>query len=197
MSGTDRSEVYHGRCLCDSAEVIVYFCTPDHPYPTSSKWFEHEIKCTSCNATYDLIEQGQGYVFVRRSDLAAHEDISKRYSASCETLMATEPVKSLLKDLVAVIDREPSMAAKHRFLVRNHLVLESYSTFTRKWRGAGDWVEKNVSAGNLDRIMTVLHKQDPGISKDLSRLSELNDLRRAPVPIVGEPLFDPTRYIVA
>lgn len=85
--GTDRVEAYHDQCLCGSGEVIINFCTPDHPWPTSSKWFETSVSCSDCLDKYALIEQDNKYVFVDKNHLKIRDDYGAEYSQRSDDIL--------------------------------------------------------------------------------------------------------------
>lgn len=192
--GTDRIEAYRGPCLCGSGEVVINFCTPDHPWPTQSKWFETSVTCNSCRSEYDLVEQGNSFVFVDKADVENRKALWAEYSTRSDDLFSWPETKKLLKKLEALLDRQPSMAACHRLLSAHNFAYESYSTFRKKWNGASDWMRNNVRTGNLERILELLGKKEPKISKELAKLEALWEKHNAPLPIVGDPLLDTSSY---
>jgi hypothetical protein len=192
--GTDRIEAYGGVCVCGTGEVKINFCTPDHPWPTKSKWFETSVTCDSCRAEYDLVEQNNQFVFVRKSDVRKQQALWSEYSRRSDNILKAVETRKLLNDLEALLDRQPSMAACHRLLRAHNLEYESYATFRKRWNGGGDWVSRYVRASNLDKVLELLGKKDPTISNELSGLDALWEQHKAPLPVVGNPLLNTSPY---
>ena len=192
--GTDRIEAYRGPCVCGTGEVKINFCTPDHPWPTQSKWFETSLTCGSCRVEYDLVEQNKQFVFVRKSDVKEQQALWSEYSRRSDDLLKAAGTRKLLDDLEALLDRQPSMAACHRLLREHNLVYESYATFRKRWSGGGDWVRSHVRTSNLDKVLELLGQKDPTISNELSELETLWMQYKAPLPIVGKPLLNTSPY---
>lgn len=192
--GTDRIEAYRGPCICGTGEVVINYCTPDHPWPTQSKWFETSVTCDSCSTEYDLVEQNNQFVFVSKSDVKRQKGLWAEYSRRSDDLMKSVETRRLLEDLEGLLDAQPSMAACHRLLRAHNLVYESYGTFRKRWNRGAEWVRRNVRASNLDKVLDLLGKMDPTISRELSELEALWNQYKAPLPVVGEPLLNTSPY---
>jgi len=192
--GTDRNEAYRGPCACGTGEVTINFCTPDHPWPTKSKWFETSVTCGSCRTEYDLVEQNNQFVFVRKSDVKQQQALWSEYSRRSDDLLKAAETRKLLNDLETLLDRQPSMAACHRLLRAHNLLYESYATFRKRWNGGGDWVRSHVHASDLDKVLDLLGKKHPTISNQLSELEALWQQHKAPLSIVGKPLLNTSPY---
>lgn len=192
--GNDWLEAYRGPCACGAGEVTISFCTTDHPWLTKSKGSKTSITCGSCRAKYDLIEQNNQFVFVRKSDVKQQQTLWSEYWRRSEDLLNAAETRELLNGLRTFLDTQPSVAACHRLLHEHDLVYESYGTFRKRWTGGGDWVRSHVHASDLEEVLELLGKKDPTISNQLSELEALWQQHKAPLVIVGKPLLTTSPY---
>lgn len=192
--GTDRIEAYRGKFVCGGGEVVINFCTPDHPWPTQSKWFETSVSCRDCLDNYSLIEQGKHFVFVKKSDLKVRDEYWSEYLRRGEELLAWPEVIEILEELEGVLENQSSMAACHRLLSAHRLEYYSVGTFRKKWSGASDWIRNNVRVSNLENVMNLIGKREKKVEDELKVLEALYEKYKEPLPIVGEPLLDASRY---
>ena len=187
-------EPYRGPCACGAGEVTISFCTPEHSWLRKSKGFKTSITCGSCRAKYDLIEQNNQFVFVRKSDVKQQQALWSEYWQRSEGLLKAAGTRKLLNDLGTFLDRQPSVATCHRLLRVHDLVYESCATFRKRWTGGGDWVGSHIHASDLREVLELLGKKDPTISNQLSELETLLQQHKAPLAIVGKPLLATSPY---
>ena len=192
--GTDRSQAYRGPCPCGSGEVNIQFCTPDHPWPTKSKWFESRIICEKCAETYSLEEQGQYYGLVEKREVLERGKRYEAYKTAQDNLMASQQAQEVISKFTVLLDSQRSMAACHRLLSAYRLIYESYGTFTKHWKGAAAWVSSNIRADHLETLSAVVGVQDEYISATVSDLKRLGEEYQRPLPFHGGPLFDTSLY---
>lgn len=192
--GTDRSEIYSGPCLCGKGEIIINFCTPDHPWPTQSNWFETDISCKSCSKEFVLIEQGQHFVAVKRSDYDRCQQYMEEYHKESKELMKSQEVIALASDLRELLESQKSIAACHRLLRSHGLDYYSIGTFRKHWLGAAEWVRHNITTSNLKNVMKALNASNSVISNKLEMIEELYKKHKEPLPVVGQPLINVSRY---
>ena len=192
--GIDRSQVYQGTCPCGAGEVNIEFCTPDHPWPTKSTWFDSMITCTECTKTYAVEEQDQHCGLVYKRDIIERKQWRESYEAAQNSLMTSSQTKEVLARLTALLDTQKSMAACHRFLSENQLVDKTYGTFIKQWKGASAWVKSNIRANDLEQVLAAVGAQDEYISKAVLELQRLWTEYRKPLPFHGEPFFNTSRY---
>ena len=187
--GNDRIEPYRGPCACGAGEVTIDFGTPDHPWLAKLKGFKTSITCGSCRSKYDLIEQNNQFVFVRKSDVKQQQALWSEYWQRSEGLLKTVEIRELLSDLGAFLDNQPSVAACHHLLHEHDLVYESSATFRKRWTGGDDWVRSHIHASDLREVLELLGKKDPRISDQLSDLEALLQQHKVPLATVGKPLL--------
>lgn len=192
--GTDSSDVYHGPCPCGMGEVNITFCTPDHPWPTQSKWFETSISCEACSKKYLLVEQGKHFVFAHTLDQSRREEYWHEYSRRADAMLTWPESVALLHELADVLENQKSVAACHRLLSAHQLDYYSISTFRKKWSGGSDWIKNNIRASNLKNVMKLLGRNLKKIEDETKALEGLYEKYKKPLPIVGEPLVDVSRY---
>ena len=192
--GTDRSQAYRGPCPCGKGEVEVVFCTPDHPWPTKSKWFESKVNCEKCAETYSLEEQGQYYGLVERREVLGRGKRYVAYKTAQDNLMASQQAQEVIREFTALLDSQRSMAACHRLLSAHRLIHESYGVFTKHWKGATAWVMSNIRADHLETLSAAVGMQDEYISTAMSELKKLRVEYQRPLPFHGGWLFDTSLY---
>ena len=182
-------EPYRGPCACGAGEVTIDFCTTDHPWLTKSRGFKTSITCGSCRSKYDLIEQNNQFVFVRKSDVKQQQVLWSEYWQRSEDLLNAAETRELLNELGTFLDRQPSAAACHRLLHEHDLAYESCATFRKRWTGGDDWVRSHIHASDLREVLELLGKKDLTISHRLSELETLFQQHKAPLATVGKPLL--------
>ncbi|MBW2098678.1 MAG: hypothetical protein JRG77_07730 [Deltaproteobacteria bacterium] len=192
--GTDRLEIYRGKCPCGAGDVSIVFCTPDHPWPTQSKWFETSISCGSCSKKYSLVEQNKAFVLIEKEEEHAREELWREYLHRSKALLSSPEVGELLQELEGLLEYQPSMAACHRILSAHGLDYYSIGTFRKKWSGASDWIKNNIGVHNLENVMKLLGKGSVVIERELRSLEELYENYKKPFPIIGTPLVDVSNY---
>ena len=192
--GTDRVQAYRGKCPCGSGVIDIQFCTPDHPWPTNSKWFEPKIDCAKCTKLYSLEEQGQYYGLVEKQEVLERERRYETYKNAQENLMSSKQAQEVIRKFIDLLDEQRSMAACHRILTGNGLIYESYSTFTKHWKGAASWVLQNLSADNLEKVLSALEIKNDYITEAVSELKRLWEGYKRPLPFHGDPLFNTSSY---
>lgn len=194
--GTDRSLAYRGHCPCGLGEIEVEFCTPDHPWPTESKWFEKKITCEKCEAKYAFEEQSNRYGLVDKREIREREKRREAYKSAQTDLLGSPQAKNVVSKFIILLDGQPSMAACHRLLSSHHLVRESYGTFIKRWNGAESWVKSviDIHAEHLFVLSEIVGVRDEYISVAVSELKRLWDEFQRPLPFHGDPLFNTSSY---
>jgi hypothetical protein len=192
--GTDREEVYRDRCLCGGGEVVIVFCSPDHPWPTKSKWFETAISCANCGSTFDLIEQNNSFSFVEKSEVAKREALWKEHQHRSDNLLKLPETMEVLEEFKKLLETQPSVAARYRILAKHRLVHGTYGTFRKRWIDAEDWIKTHVRARSLTGVLEILGKSRPKIATEVEELKGLYERYSAPLPTVGKPLLDTSPY---
>ena len=193
--GTDRVQAYKGKCPCGSGVINIQFCTPDHPWPTNSKWFESKIDCEKCTKRYSLEEQGQYYGLVERNEVVERERRYETYKNAQDDLMSSKHVQEIIGKFIDLLDEQRSMAACHRILSGNGLIYESYSTFIKHWNGADSWVSQSLRAENLEKVLSAIGIKNDYVTKAVSELKRLWEEYKRPLPFHGDPLFNTSNYI--
>lgn len=194
--GTDRSQAYHGLCPCGSGEIEIDFCTPDHPWPTKSNWFEPRMSCQACAAKYQFEEQNGQYGLVERREIKGREKRYEAYKSARAELLASPEASEIISRFVQLLDAQPSMAAAHRLLASKKLVYDSYGTFIKRWRGAESWVKDHIGlqAESLLKFAELSGIENELISKAVSELKKLWLEYERPLPFHGGAILDKARY---
>jgi hypothetical protein len=192
--GIDRSQVYQGPCPCGAGEVSIEFCTPDHPWPTKSTWFDPTIICTKCAQTYAIAEQDQHYGLVYKREIIERTQRRESYETAQNNLMASPQVKEVINRLIELLDRQQSIAACHRLLAAHQLVSDTYGTFTKRWKGASAWVQSHIRTYHLERLIAAVGAQDEYISTAMLELNRLRAECEQSLQFHGPLLLDTSRY---
>lgn len=194
--GTDRCLAYRGPCPCGFGVIEVEFCTPDHPWPTESKWFEKKITCKKCEAKYAFEKQDNHYGLVDKREIREREKRYEAYKSAQTGLLGSPQAKDVVSKFIILLDDQPSMAACHRLLSSHQLVRESYGTFIKRWKGAEAWVKSviDIHAELLVVLSEIVGVKDEYILDAVSELKRLWDEFKRPLPFHGDPLFDTSFY---
>ena len=194
--GTDRSQVYEGPCPCGLGQIAIDSCTPDHPWPTKSHWFESKISCKACASKYAFEEQDNQYGLVDKQEIKAREKRYQAYKNFRADFLASHEVNEIINRLIILLDSQPSMAAAHRLLGSQKLVYETYSTFTKKWRGAEIWVNEHIALWpeSVLKFSEIVGVKNEFILKSVSELKHLWAEYQRPLPFHGKALFDRRLY---
>lgn len=193
--GTDRIQVYIGKCPCGSGVIEIDFCTPDHSYLSNSKWFQARMDCAKCNSIYSLEERGKYYGLIEKQEILKRKERYEKYKKAENNFIASKQAKKILQKLIELLDNQRSMAACHRILSGSNLICESYSTFRKHWESADSWLLKKISAEDLEKVLTVLEIKDDYISEGVSQLKKLWQEYKQPLPFYGKPLINTSKHI--
>lgn len=189
--GTDRSKVYEGPCQCGKGTFEVDFCQPDHGWPTSNPyWYETRIRCSDCVKEFELNRQSNRIVVVEKKEIEARKVSAQKGHKIGSDLMKSEKVKKMLDSFEAVLESQKSMAATHRLLTSAGLEHSSLPTFRKNWRGAKSWIKSYVFASSLDKVLKLLNLHDQEILDVVSKIEQLWEESRTPLPHVGEAIYD-------
>lgn len=195
--GTDRSQIYSSSCPCGCGEITINFCTPDHGWPTRSNWIEKDIGCPKCSEEFEIVVQRQHYVLVKKLDSEVLQEkagkLNEQICVIYQELKVLPETGELVQKFREVLEEQPSLAARHRFLTSSGLEHSSIATFRKRWTGATEWIQENITLLNLDTVMNALDVRDEKIVEKLRAAEDLKKQRQAilcsPLPIVGEPLL--------
>ena len=188
--GTERDKVYEGPCLCGNGTFTVDYCNPDHGWPTSTPfWHEYSINCKDCLKKYELIEQGHFIVIVEKLQIAKQQGLTNQWHEHHKALMASPNVKKILASFSCLLNSLGSIAAIFRFLSVARLEDQSLGTFRKKWTGAENWVNRNVSPHDLATVQTLLNLHDEYVNSEVEKLNDLWEATKEQLQYVGEPIY--------
>ena len=175
--GTDRFQVYKGPCECGNGEYLANHCTPDHPYPTNSQWWECEITCPRCAQIYKLEVRGRQLTEILISDVQEREGLQEQWYQAEKGVM--ERSQHYLNKFAATLREQSSVAAIYRYLKATGifpLLLTTEQTFRRHWQGAGNaerWVNLNVRVEQIPSIIRFLGHEDRAIEAEVQAVENL------------------------
>ncbi len=188
--GTDRMPVYRGPCDCGGGEYQVDFCTPDHPYPTQSRWLGYEITCDLCRGKYSLEVRGNGLVQILKSDIEERERRQSRWHDTYKKAM--KEAQPYLEQFASRLREEPSIAAIYRLLHKTGLfpLLPTEQTFRRHWHSAGSaetWVKVRLrNIEKLPALLKFLGEQNEHLEEEVKAAEELYKTLKTLTPPPGQ-----------
>lgn len=182
--GTDRFQEYAGPCYCGSGQYVVYFCTPDHPYPTQSRWWECNIECSTCSDTYTLEVRGNQVVQIRKADVQEADHRMREWAKAQDA--AFTATKGYITEFANRLREEPSVAAIYRRVISSGLfALPTEQTFRRHWREAGSperWIRLNLRLAKIPAFLRFLGREDQALE---AQVADVEKMRAALTPPPG------------
>jgi hypothetical protein len=188
--GTDRSRIYSGSCECGIGTEEIEFCTPDHGWPVSvPHWYETTVACPKCVEEYKVQKLGKGFYRVSIAELQTKEDQEKKAIETARTIKKKAQEKGVTQELIALLSKQPSVAAIYRMLSQAGLEHHALGTFRKHWSGAESWVNQSCGSHNIIQIMSLLGIEDHELT-DLNAQVEflLAEARKDPVTM-GDPVY--------
>jgi hypothetical protein len=137
-----------GPCLCGNGQITLH--VEDENYPPFRTNCHVKIGCEKCETEYHIWTLDCGHLsFSRRSDhKAAAEACTIRNAA-----WHNEPdVVRTSKELRILLDREKSLAARHRKLLELNLYPYNVRTFRQEWRANPDRTVERIIYANGSRL---------------------------------------------
>ena len=188
--GTDRSQEYIGPCSCGAGTYEIDHCTPDHGWPVANpEWYESRINCELCSRKYAIHRFGTSFFLVTQSELRVLEKKTEEVYAAADGLKSAAAAKGVLDTLIALLDDQSSLAAKHRLLTGADLEYSSLATFRKRWTDSQRWVNNHVSGYNVARVMVLLGVRDAELEAAAKALEQLRDESAAPPTPVGAAIY--------
>ena len=131
---TDDVSTFESVCPCGKGKIIVTQTMPDHPWVRASQiHYDGTLDCNFCSKTY-AIESGYGGTkprMVRRADLDAKAEAVGKVRQAERALEGAPEVAVVKSKLIALIDAQPSKAAKHRLYGSLGFWAQSYGSFIK------------------------------------------------------------------
>ncbi len=174
--GTDRVQEYAGSCDCGSGRYVVNFCTPDHPYPTQSKWWECNIECSTCSDTYTLEVRGNQVVQIRKADVQEADRRMREWAKAQDA--AFTAAKGYITEFANRLREEPSVAAVYRHVKSSGLFppLATEQTFRRHWREARSpetWIRRNLRLERIPVFLRFLGREDKALEAQVGDVEKM------------------------
>jgi len=190
--GTETSLYVSKPCLCGQGQLIVNYCTPDHPFAKPSQYtFQLFVECAVCKSEYDLVEQGCNATLIRRADKLNREALRSKHWAKRTEFMEREDVKFYLKLFAGVVLSAGPATFKHRlFQQADMMTMDSVATFRKTLKKFGDeeLVRIHASPNSMPSLMKVIGVKNDELLRELAMLNELWKQSQEPCPPVIEPL---------
>lgn len=141
------------QCLCGKGKIEIEQRSPDHPWARDSQTsYTARLDCGECAKLYVVRnEWGEFPALLRKSDVTAQENARADREAAEAKLAESNEGQLLVRRIAAVIDAQPSVAARYRALKRFNLIHNSEATY-RKHPIGGEEAVKRISGTALARI---------------------------------------------
>lgn len=171
--GTDYDE-FRKTCPCGQGKIRVGCSSPDHGWPSvySVQW-DANIECPDCQQIYMVDGTDQTMRIVRCADMAAVAARRGVYEAACKQFMASPAMATLKQDCAAHLSSMNSVSAIFRYLEANSLAGYAIGTFRKRWQGASDWADQNISVWNAGRIAGLLGQNSTAFALQLAQIETL------------------------
>lgn len=192
--GTDRSHEFTGPCICGNGTLEIEHCTPDHGWPVATQeWYETNISCASCRATYELQQLGKAFYLVAKTELAKIEAKKEELYAAEKKLLGEAKAVGVLSALAQLLDNQSSLAAAHRLLSSASLEHSSLATFRKRWGGGTAWVGAHISGYGVGKVLTLLDIHNPVLVSAVTHLEQLKMESNLPPTPIEPPIYAPAQ----
>ncbi len=194
--GTDRTKEYEAPCPCGSGTIIINSCTPDHPWPTKSHWYESKIDCVICDSKYTIEEHYNQLGLVEKAEVESRKNRFINYNQYKVDFLSSKDCQDVIYEFINLLDSKPSIAAIHRFLITEKLINQTYGTFNKHWKGTEKWVKERITLRPEDvlKLSQILGFNNVYIEQYVIELKRLWNEYKKPLPFLGEKLIDIMPY---
>ena len=166
--GTDRSLHAEKSCPCGKGTIRVYYCEPDHGWPSNSIWFSTTLDCDECSEKY-VVEDRSGYgntigpvVLVERTEVEARKARRDRLSHESQQVEDSEPFQRLVDEFVSKVGEHKSTASAYRWLsTLGSFTYFTEGTFRRHIKNDGgllSWTRKQIHWYKIPEALEALSK---------------------------------------
>ena len=171
-------------CPCGEGKVTFVTSSPDHPWARASQTtYSATIDCENCRKTLAVHQEystGRPKI-VYRAEVEAKNAIREQHRARAEAIGQSAEADRLRDEIIAVIDSQPSKAARHRKLADLGLARNAYGTYLKHPYG-GEEALRFVEGARLAQIgstTTLAGKDQEYFSKAVAELEKLEEAERA------------------
>jgi hypothetical protein len=180
---TDTIETGRRPCPCGNGEVVDYRETPDHGW-SSGQWVSNysRIECNECDRRYLVHHSG----YVLRGDYEAREAAKRAVWEEEQQFLKSADVERIFDRLAQLLDDQPSIAARYRFLYQLELTPASESGFRKRWDGGASWASANRSVYTLRKLINVgaiKREKYPWLVNEVERFKQLDAANEMPLPV--------------
>lgn len=151
---TDDVTEHSVTCPCGKSTVTFITSSPDHPWVRASQTrYSATMDCKECREKYAVHQESHNDqpVIVHRDEVDAKKAAQEKYRAADEAIKQSEEAEHLRPKIIAAIDNETSMAARHRKLSEFRLSYESYGTYRKRPYGGAEAI-RQARGADLARI---------------------------------------------
>ena len=174
---------HSSECPCGASTVTFISASPDHPWARPSQTrYSAVIDCVDCQDNF-IVHQNSSNdmpVIVEKAEVEAKKQLREQIQALDAAIMRSAQVKRLRTKIVDAIDKEISMAGRHRKLKEFHLTVDSYSTYRKKPYG-GEEALRFTRGSTFARIgaTTALGGEDqPYFMEAIDEIERMEDVER-------------------
>ena len=132
---TDDVSKHSVKCPCGKSTVTFTTSSPDHPWARASQTtYSAAIDCEECREKYAVHHESSNDrpVIVHRDEVDAKKAVREKIRAANKAIKQSEEAERLRAKIIAAINNETSMAARHRKLSEFGLSHESYGTYRKR-----------------------------------------------------------------
>ena len=148
---TDDVTEHPVKCPCGKSTVTFITASPDHPWVRASQTrYSATIDCKECREKYAVHQMSHNDqpVVVHLDEVDAKKAAKEKYWAADEAIKQSEEAERLRPKIIAAIDNETSMAARHRKLSEFRLSYVSYSTYRKQPYGGAEAIRQARGAAS-------------------------------------------------
>lgn len=129
QNGKDRFEHHRQPCPCGGGSLVVEWTEHD-TYGSSGMW-ETSVDCPTCSEEVTLAMQDGHVILVELREVKRRRELSDEAWRIDREIRNSPHGRELLRELGALLDRQPSVAAAHRVLSGADLTSRSIGSFRK------------------------------------------------------------------
>ena len=180
---TDDVTQYSSECPCGASTVTFISASPDHPWARPSQTrYSAAIDWVVCQDKFSVHQNSSNDmpVIVEKAEVEAKKQLREQIQTLDAAIRHSAQAKRLRTRIVDAIDKETSMAGRHRKLKEFHLTVDSYSTYRKNSYG-GEEALRSTRVSTFARIgaTTSLNGEDQCYFLEaIEELERLEDIER-------------------
>lgn len=163
--------MFSGPCPCGEGTLEVDHCEKDHAFADPNKyWYEASVHCGACREKFELRRAGRGFGLFERGIAERNELRSREARKMKNEVLAGDKAQGYFKQLAALLDEQPSDAARHRLLDGAGFYVPNIAKFRKTWRGGDDWVRGD--GPDIAKVLKLLKVKDDALLAEIAKADE-------------------------